>query len=117
MEELIINISYLGVEDEIVIITPQGYIDTTTVHLIEETLDEQLSKNKYKFIMDLKNTDYVNSSGWGVFMRDLKDIRDKNGDLVITNMSQEVYLVYETMDLSTVLKSFDTFEEALANFT
>ena len=117
MEELLIDVSYSGVEDEIVIIRPQGYIDTTTVHLIEETLDEQLAKNKYTFIMDLKNTDYVNSSGWGAFMRDLKEIRDKNGDLVIGNMSQEVYLVYETMDLSTVLKSFETLNEALAHFT
>ena len=117
MEELFIDVSYSGVEDEIVIIRPQGYIDTTTVHLIEETLDEQLAKNKYTFIMDLKNTDYVNSSGWGAFMRDLKEIRDKNGDLVIGNMSQEVYLVYETMDLSTVLKSFETLNEALAHFT
>ena len=117
MEELLIDVSYSGNNDEIVIIRPQGYIDTTTVHLIEETLDEQLAKNKYKFIIDLKNTDYVNSSGWGVFMRDLKDIRDKSGDLVITNVSQEVYLVYETMDLSTVLKSFETFEEALVYFT
>ncbi len=117
MEELLIDVSYSGVEDEIVIITPQGYINTTTVHLIEETFDEQLAKNKFKFIMDLKNTDYVNSSGWGAFMRDLKEMRGNNGDLVIVNMSQEVYLVYETMDLSTILKSFNTIEEALANFT
>ena len=46
MEELLIDVSYSGNNDEIVIIRPQGYIDTTTVHLIEETLDEQLAKNK-----------------------------------------------------------------------
>ena len=117
MEELLIDVSYSGVEDEIVIITPQGYINTTTVHLIEETFDEQLAKNMYEFIVDLKNTDYVNSSGWGAFMRDLKEMRGNNGDLVIVNMSQEVYLVYDTMDLSTILKSFNTIEEAIANFT
>ena len=82
-----------------------------------QLFDEQLAKNKYEFIVDLKNTDYVNSSGWGAFMRILKEMRDNNGDLVIVNMSQEVYLVYETMDLSTILKSFNTIEEALANFT
>ncbi len=117
MEELLIDVSYSGVEDEIVIIRPQGYINTTTVHLIRETFDEQLAKNKYEFIVDLKNTDYVNSSGWGAFMRILKEMRDNNGDLIIVNMSQEVYLVYDTMDLSTILKSFNTFEEALTNFT
>ena len=42
MGELLIDVSYSGVEDEIVIITPQGYIDTTTVHLIEEVLTTQI---------------------------------------------------------------------------
>ena len=116
MEGLLIDISYSGVEEEIVVIAPQGYIDATTVSSIEEKLDEQLAKNKYKFIVDLKNTNYVNSSGWGAFMRDLKKMRDNNGDLVIANMSPEVYIVYDTMDLSNILKSFDTFEEALSNF-
>ena len=116
MEGLLIDVSYSGAEDEIVIITPEGYVDATTVNVLEQKLDEQLAKNKYKFIVDLKNTGYVNSSGWGALMRDLKEIRDNNGDLVIANMSQEVYIVYDTMELSSILKSFDTFEEAITHF-
>jgi anti-anti-sigma factor len=117
MEGLQIAVSYTGNNDEVTIISPRGYIDTTTVQIVEDKFTELVSQNKYKFIVDLKDTEYINSSGWGAFLRDLKVIRENKGDLVLANMIPEVHVVYETMEFSKILKSFESLEAALINFT
>jgi anti-sigma B factor antagonist len=75
-----------------------------------------VSKKKYKLVIDLSDTEYVNSSGWGVFLRDLKTIRQNGGDIVLANMSPDVRIVYETMEFSQIFRSFDSLDAAFAHF-
>jgi anti-sigma B factor antagonist len=112
-----ISVSYSGSEEDIAVISPKGYIDTTTVDQIENRITEVMAGNKFKIVVDLSDTEYVNSSGWGVFLRDLKKIRENNGDLVLARMSPDVHLVYDTMEFSQIFKSFDSVETALASFS
>jgi len=116
MQNIQINISYAGSSDDIAIISPRGYIDTTTAPELEKKLEEQLALNKYKIIVDLKNIDYVSSAGWGVFVSEIREIRENNGDLVLINMSPDVYDVYELMEFSSILKSYDNLDSAISNF-
>ena len=116
MESLRIDISHAGDNDEVTIVTPRGYIDTTTVEKLEEKLIELVSLSQYRLVVDLRDTEYINSSGWGTFIRDLKTIRENQGDIVISNMSPDVRIVYETMEFSQILKSFDSLEAACASF-
>ena len=117
MEELQIEVSYKGKNDEIAIITANGYIDTITKEEIEEVLLNQLTLGKYKIIIDLKKISYINSSGWGVFLREIKEIRQKKGDLVLLNMTSDVYDVFETMELSRIIKHFVSLKKAVEYFS
>ncbi len=116
MDEFRIDVSYKGNNNEIVIVQPHGFIDATTYTDMEKTILNQLSQKNYKIIVNLAECEYVNSSGWGAFIREIKDIRKNNGDLVLVNMSSDVYLVYETMEFSRILKSFDTIQEGISYF-
>ncbi len=116
MSDITINVSYNGNNDEIAIICPEGYIDTTTSPEIEDVLLKVLEHKKYRVIMDLENVDYVNSSGWGVFIREIKQMRENRGDLVLVKMTPDVYAVYETMEFSKILKAFNSIDGALAYF-
>ncbi len=116
MSDTTINVSYNGHNDDIAIICPEGYIDTTTSPEIENVLLKELSLKRYKVIMDLENVDYVNSSGWGVFIREIKQIRENGGDLVLVKMTPDVFSVYETMEFSKILRSFSSIESALSYF-
>jgi anti-sigma B factor antagonist len=116
MPDIQVDVSYDGTGDEIAVIAARGFIDTTTAPELEKKLEEQLALNKYKIVVDLKNIDYVSSAGWGVFVSEIREIRENGGDLVLVNMSPDVYDVYELMEFSSILKSFDSLEEAIANF-
>ncbi len=117
MPDIQVDVTYSGKNDEIAVIEARGFIDTTTAPDLEKKLEEQLALNKYKIVVDLKNIDYVSSAGWGVFVSEIREIRENSGDLVLSNMSPDVYDVYELMEFSSILKSFDSLEEAVAGFT
>jgi anti-anti-sigma factor len=116
MASLQIDISLSGKSGDIVVISARGYIDTITVKELEEKILSQLATEKYRFVIDMKRISYVNSSGWGVFLREIKEIRDHGGDLVLANMSPDVYDVYQKMEFSSILKAFDTLKEAIDSF-
>jgi len=116
MSGLLIEVTCPGDDNDLTVVSLKGYIDATTVNIIEQKLNELVSLEKYKLIIDLKDTEYINSSGWGVFLRDLKNIRENNGALVLANMSPDVFNVFETMEFSKIFKSFDSIERACASF-
>ncbi len=117
MMSLQIEVSHSGKYGDIAVISAKGFIDTITVKDLEEKILSQLAINKYKFVIDMKKISYVNSSGWGVFLREIKEIREHGGDLVLATMSSDVYDVYEKMEFSSILKAFDTLEEAIESFS
>ncbi len=117
MPDIQVDVRYDGDSDEIAIIDAKGFIDTTTAPELEKKLEEQLALNKYRIVVNLENIDYVSSAGWGVFVSEIREIRENSGDLVLVNMSPDVYDVYELMEFSSILKSYDTVAEAIAGFT
>lgn len=117
MDEFRVEVTYEGTDNEIVIVQPCGYIDSTTYTDLEKIILEQLTKKTYKIIVHLDECEYVNSSGWGVFIREIKDIRKNEGDLVLVNMQPDVYMVYETMEFSKILKSFESLQEGVSYFS
>ncbi len=117
MPDIQVDVRYDGDSDEIAIIEAKGFIDTTTAPELEKKLEEQLAFNKYKIVVNLEKIDYVSSAGWGVFVSEIREIRENSGDLVLVNMSPDVYDVYELMEFSSILKSYDSVDEAIAGFT
>jgi anti-anti-sigma factor len=117
MEGLKIDVSKAGDNDELTVISPRGYIDATTVEEMEKKLRSLVAKKKFKIVVNFLDTEYVNSSGWGVFLRDLREIRDHEGDIVLANMTPDVHIVYETMEFSQIFKSFDSLEAAYKYFS
>jgi anti-anti-sigma factor len=117
MPDIQVDVRYDGESDEIAIIEAKGFIDTTTAPELEKKLEEQLALNKYRIVVNLEKIDYVSSAGWGVFVSEIREIRENSGDLVLVNMSPDVYDVYELMEFSSILKSYDGVDEAIAGFT
>ncbi|MBD3385825.1 anti-sigma factor antagonist [candidate division KSB1 bacterium] len=116
MEGIQLSVEKTGVGDNISVIKVGGYIDTTTSSELEHALDTLLKEDSYNIIIDLGNVDYVSSAGWGIFISEIKGIREKGGDLKLVRMIPEVYEVFELLEFHYILKAFDTLEEAVKDF-
>ena len=116
MPDLKVSAFQLGDIPNGIIIKPQGFIDTGTAPEIEKYIESAISQKKYKIAIDLKDVDFISSAGWGVFVSEIRDIRENNGDLALVNMIPDVYDVYELMEFSSILKSFDSIDDATNYF-
>lgn len=116
MEGIQVSVEKTGTKNDIAIIKVGGYIDTTTSAELEHSLDQLLKASCYNIIIDLGNVDYISSAGWGIFISEIKGIREKGGDLKLVKMIPDVYEVFELLEFHYILKAFNTLEEAIADF-
>lgn len=116
MEGIQVSVEKVGSQSDISIIRVGGYIDTTTSSELERALDSLLKSGVYWIIIDLGNVDYISSAGWGIFISEIKGIRERGGDLKLARMIPDVYEVFELLEFHYILKAFDSIEAAIGDF-
>jgi anti-sigma B factor antagonist len=93
-----------------------GYLDSSTFPKLQDYLNEQFENEKYNYLLDLKDLDYISSAGLGVLMSMLRQVRQKNGDLKIVNMSEKIHRVFNLLGFSRLMQVYHSEEEALEAF-
>ncbi len=116
MQGIKISVNYTGAQADIVLLTIVGYVDTTTCQEVGDVLKKLIVQGNYYVICDLRNVNYISSAGWGVFVGEIKNIRDKGGDLKVVQMSQEIFEVFEMLEFNRIIMYYDTLEEAIDEF-
>jgi anti-sigma B factor antagonist len=116
MEGIQVSVEKAGTRNNIAIIKVGGYIDTTTSAELEHSLDTLLKSDTNNIVIDLGNVDYISSAGWGIFISEIKGIREKGGDLKLVKMVPDVSEVFELLEFHHILRAFETIEEAIRDF-
>lgn len=116
MEGIQVSVEKVGSQGEVSVIRVGGYIDTTTSAELERALDSLLKTGVVHVIIDLGNVDYISSAGWGIFISEIKGIRERGGDLKLVRMIPDVYEVFELLEFHYILKAYDSIEEAIRDF-
>ncbi len=115
-EEVKISVEAVGAKDEIVKIRVDGVLDTLTSPQLEKVMNSLIDQKRYKIIIDLAGVDYISSAGWGIFISHLKEIREKKGDLKLTRMLPQVCEIFELLEFDSILKAYDSMENAKFDF-
>jgi len=113
-----INISFSKPQSnpDISVISVGGFIDTTTSGKLEESLKRLLKRGQFNIVVDLGDVNYISSAGWGIFISEIKEIRENGGDLKLAAMIGDVYEVFELLEFQTILEAFDSAGEAVDSF-
>ena len=82
-------------------ISLEGRLDTDTAPSLERKLKEDL-KGVTELIIDADKLEYISSDGLRTLLNAQK-IMDKQGTLVIINVSNEVYKAFESTGFSNIL--------------
>jgi len=67
-------------------------------------------------VVDLGDVEYISSAGWGIFVGEIKGVRQLDGDIKLAGMSSSVREVFDLLEFNTLLKPYNSKEEALAAF-
>lgn len=73
----------------------KGYLDAHTAPELESVFQKLISECKYNILVNCKELSYISSAGLGVFMAFIEDVRKKNGDIKLSNMSPKIYNIFD----------------------
>ncbi len=92
-----------NIENDVITISLEGRLDTTTSPELQDELDKLLTKTKFNLILDFKNLSYVSSAGLRVLLSAQKKANDLVGNVVIRNVSDSIMEVFDMTGFSDFL--------------
>jgi anti-anti-sigma factor len=69
-----------------------------------------------KIFVDMKNVEYIDSSGIGVLINAAKLIRKQKGDIVVASVTDDVRDIFKVINLDNFIKIYNSDVEALNTF-
>lgn len=98
------------------ILRVDGVVDTMTAAELEKVMSSLLQQNRYRIVVDLAGVDYISSAGWGIFVSNIREVRANHGDIKLARMLPAVGEVFELLEFDSILRAFDTLEQAKEDF-
>jgi len=117
MKKISVSIRNSEINPECTVVDVEGFLDAYTVAELEEAFNTLIKDKKFKLIVNLAKLDYISSAGLGTFMGVIDEIRDNNGDIVLTNLSPKIYKVFDLLGFSELFQIVDNETAAVAKFT
>jgi anti-sigma B factor antagonist len=114
MEFLSFTLIHPTFRPDLAVFSVRGSIDTLTAPEFEKKLLSALEGPAPRMILNLRDADYISSAGWGILVMQIKEIREKRGDLVLAGMKADVLEVFNLLELHILLRSFPDVPTAVA---
>ena len=116
MEGIEVHTTKVGVNGDLAMLRVQGFIDTNTCADLHKQIEHIIKNGTYQLVVDMGAVNYVSSAGWGVFVGEIRGIKENGGDLKIVQMMPDVYEVFEMLEFNRILSYYDNIEEAINDF-
>lgn len=92
-------------------------VDKVEAIEISVDIEEELSQGHNKFIIDLSELEYMNSTGLNILINLMNKTRENKGEAVITGSKPRILSLFSVTKLNTVFKICADKEEALNHFS
>src|SRR5271157_3205435 len=102
---------------EVIILDIAGEIDLYNAPEIKDTINNLIEERKYNVVINLEKVSYIDSSGIGVLISSLSNLRKYQGGLKIINVFASVKKVFELTKLTSFFEIFDSEEDAINSFS
>ncbi len=100
-------------ENRILIITIQGRLDAATSPSADETIKKTMEQDSNRLLFDLSDLEYLSSGGLRVILSAAKEIRRRNGKVVLCCLNQYVDEIFEVSGFKSMIPIKDTVEAGL----
>jgi len=102
-------------KDDILIITLEGSIDSKTAPDVQQKVLESSAESK-NVILDLSKVDFVSSAGLRVLLMLYRQIKAKNGKVVLVGVSEEITDVMSMTGFINFFEIEDTVDNAIKKY-
>ncbi len=102
--------------DGIAVIQPRGHLDAHNVSRFEKEILKFIRDGLYRIVINGSELEYITSAGMGVIMGYIDEVREKSGDIKLSNLNERVFETFELVGFTEIYEFHDHEEQALANF-
>lgn len=102
--------------DNVDVIVLDGRIDQDASEELETVLQDCLTKNKKNICIDLVNVKHICSSALGVLVAIKRKIKDKDGDIKLVIVNENLLKLFQTTMLDKVFEIFESQRECINAF-
>ncbi|MCB8994851.1 MAG: STAS domain-containing protein [Bacteroidales bacterium] len=83
---------------------------------VKEEMKALFSSPNTKLVLDLSGVQFIDSSGFGVFLSIMKTANNNYGYFKISNISEEVMELFKLLQLHNVFEIYNKRDDALKSF-
>jgi anti-anti-sigma factor len=113
-DDLTINERKVG---DIVIVELEGDLDAFTVQEVRRRLNEMMEKGVNRIVLNFSKLRYINSTSIGVLVGRLRQIRERDGDMVLAELNDRINRIITLVGGRRLFRIFDSEEEAIEELT
>lgn len=93
--------------NNIIILEFQGRLDASAVKECKTLMEDMVNKKKINLVIDLKDVDFIDSTGLGILVSSLRSINKIGGDIKISSLQDRVRSIFELTRLHHIFEIFD----------
>ena len=98
----------------VAVVLPAGFINAHTVRDFECALERLVTERRYTILLNCKDLSYISSAGLGAIMGLIETVRENGGDILLSNLQENVYAIFDTLGFTQLYRVFPSEDEALA---
>lgn len=102
--------------DGITVVHVEGFLDAHTSTDLEKCFEDLISRKDYKIVVNFDKLNYISSAGLGVFMAFIETMREHNGDIKLSNMSDKIYNIFDMLGFPVLFEIYKNESAALEKF-
>ena len=100
--------------DGVILVTTNGYLNNYGGEQVASLCLQKISEGKRKFLLNLANTDMVNSIGVSILIEVIEELQGTSGTIAFCNLVPIVEKTFNIMGISKYAKIYANEEEAMA---
>lgn len=101
---------------EIVVINLPEKVSAEIADQLKSYIRELVEKNRYKLVINLSQTTFMDSSGLGALVSKISVTRANKGDVRLANAQEYILNLLELTHLDQVMKTYLTVNDAVRSF-
>jgi anti-anti-sigma factor len=94
----------------------EGRLDAASAADAEKTISEAINAGNEKIVINLEELRYISSAGLRTLLVAAKEIKAKNGKIVICSMIESVKKIFDISGFTSIFDIEDSEEKALETF-
>lgn len=103
-------------ENSVAVLSLKGRLDLASGAGLKDEIKALMEKEQIFIHLNLAEVDFINSSGLGVLVSIMKEIRLHKGRLTLSDLASYVQEIFEITQLSHIFEIFTSEREAVVSY-